>query len=179
MVVSYTPSIGVLLKARAGLQNALNIDGPKMLLAAVPAPPGEVQIMNVVEELKFIKGIVPSATPIRLPGGDVEVEMQPVIDAMPEASILHLACHGKQNAVNPLESGFVMHDGVLTVAKLMQEDLSKAFFAFLSACETAKGDRLQPNQTIHLAAAMLFCGFRSVLGTMWSVSFFILFHNHG
>jgi CHAT domain-containing protein len=40
-------------------------------------------------------------------------------------------------------------------------------FAFLSACETAKGDRSQPDQAVHLAASLLFCGFRSVIATMW------------
>jgi CHAT domain-containing protein len=50
---------------------------------------------------------------------------------------------------------------------LMQLKLPKALFAFLSACETAQGDREQPDQAIHLAAAMLFTGFRSVVATMW------------
>ncbi|KAG9316098.1 hypothetical protein JVU11DRAFT_3772 [Chiua virens] len=42
-------------------------------------------------------------------------------------------------------------------------------FAFLSACHTAVGDRTAPDETIHLAAAMQFAGFRSVIGTMWAV----------
>jgi CHAT domain-containing protein len=37
----------------------------------------------------------------------------------------------------------------------------------MSACETAKGDQKQPDQVVHLAAAMLFAGFQSVVGTMW------------
>jgi CHAT domain-containing protein len=49
----------------------------------------------------------------------------------------------------------------------MELDLSKAFLAFLSACETARGDEGQPDQTVHLAATMLFAGFRSVVATMW------------
>jgi CHAT domain-containing protein len=49
----------------------------------------------------------------------------------------------------------------------MELDLKHAHLAFLSACETAKGDRAQPDQAIHLAATMLFVGFRSIIGTMW------------
>jgi CHAT domain-containing protein len=49
----------------------------------------------------------------------------------------------------------------------MDLDLKDAFLAFLSACETAKGDKEQPDQTVDLAAAMLFVGFRSVIATMW------------
>ena len=42
-------------------------------------------------------------------------------------------------------------------------------FAFLSACHTAVGDEHAPDEIIHLAAAMQFVGFRSVIGTMWAV----------
>lgn len=51
----------------------------------------------------------------------------------------------------------------------MELDLSKAFLAVLSACETAKGDSTQPDQAVHLAAAMLFTGFSSVIATLWRV----------
>lgn len=83
--------------------------------------------------------------------------------------MLHLACHGHQDPTNPLESGFVMSDRMVTVSDLMSLNLPNAVFAFLSACETAKSDAKQPDQAIHLAATMLFAGFKSVVGTMWSV----------
>jgi CHAT domain-containing protein len=83
------------------------------------------------------------------------------------ADIVHLACHGVQDAKDALQSGFCLGDGRLTVAELMKLDLPSPFLAFLSACETAKGDRTLPDQTVHLAAAMLFCGFQNAIGTMW------------
>jgi CHAT domain-containing protein len=82
------------------------------------------------------------------------------------ANILHLACHGVQ-AAQPLQSCFILGDGKLTIGDLMTLDLPHATFAFLSACQTAKGDRSHADQTVHLAASMLFCGFRSVVGTLW------------
>jgi CHAT domain-containing protein len=90
-----------------------------------------------------------------------------VTEALPRANIVHLACHGVQDQEDPLSSGFCLGDGKLAVCQLMDIKLDHAFMAFLSACETAKGDKNQPDQTIHLAAAMLFCGFRSVVATMW------------
>ncbi|KAG2131136.1 hypothetical protein BD769DRAFT_1295363, partial [Suillus cothurnatus] len=42
-------------------------------------------------------------------------------------------------------------------------------FAFLSACHTTVGDEKSLDESIHLAAAMQFSGFRSVIGSMWSV----------
>ena len=120
---------------------------------------------------------IPSEIPIVFLGDVLCAEMQStavptasaVLEELPNATILHLACHGHQNSTNPLESGFVMQDSMLTVAKLMALNLDKAFLAFLSACETAKGDTAHTDQAIHLAAAVFFAGFKSVVGTIWCV----------
>jgi CHAT domain-containing protein len=86
---------------------------------------------------------------------------------MQKANIVHLACHGVQASGNALQSGFCLGDGRLTISKLMDLKLDHAFLAFLSACETAKGDKNQPDQVMHLAAAMLFTGYKAVVATMW------------
>jgi CHAT domain-containing protein len=88
-------------------------------------------------------------------------------DSLESSHFAHIACHGIQHPTDALSSGFCLQDDNLTVSHLMELDLENAFFAFLSACETAKGDAKQPDQTVHLAAAMLFVGFRSVVATMW------------
>jgi hypothetical protein len=80
--------------------------------------------------------------------------------------ILHLACHGAQKK-DPLTSGFILRDEDLTIQEIMQLDLKHPSLAFLSACQTAKGKRDQPDEGVHLAASMLFCGFKSVIATMW------------
>jgi CHAT domain-containing protein len=90
-------------------------------------------------------------------------------DIMQRANVVHLACHGVQDTSDATKSGFCLGDGRLTIAKLMELKLDDAFLAFLSACETAKGDKEQPDQAMHLAAAMLFSGFKSVVATMWHV----------
>jgi CHAT domain-containing protein len=91
-----------------------------------------------------------------------------VSKALESASIVHIACHGLQDTADPLQSAFYLSDSRrLTVSDLMELDLKHAQLAFLSACETAKGDKEQPDQAIHLAATMLFVGFKSVIGTMW------------
>ncbi|KAF7358015.1 CHAT domain-containing protein [Mycena venus] len=47
-------------------------------------------------------------------------------------------------------------------------DVKKSMsLAFLSACETAKGDKSVPDEALHLAATLLFTGFRGVVATMW------------
>jgi CHAT domain-containing protein len=90
-----------------------------------------------------------------------------VTDRIQSSHFVHLACHGTQDPDNALDSGFHLNNGKLTVSKLMTLNLDKAWFAYLSACETAKGDEEQPDQVVHLAAAMLHAGFKSVVATMW------------
>jgi CHAT domain-containing protein len=82
--------------------------------------------------------------------------------------ILHLSCHGLQEQ-DPLSSAFIWRDEDLTIQDLMKLDLKHAMLTFLSAWQTAKGSQDQPDQAVHLAASMLFCGFKSVIATMWCV----------
>jgi CHAT domain-containing protein len=90
-----------------------------------------------------------------------------VLGQFKSAQFVHIACHGIQDSTAPLNSRFCMGDGSVSVQDLMGLDLQNAFFAFLSACETAKGDQEQPDQTIHLAATMMFVGFKSIVATLW------------
>jgi hypothetical protein len=88
------------------------------------------------------------------------------------AHVLHLACHAIQDA-EPLNSAIMLHDGQLTIEDIMRLSLPQATLAYLSACQTAKGDQNAPDQAVHIAASMLFCGFRSIIGTLWCVANFI------
>jgi CHAT domain-containing protein len=93
------------------------------------------------------------------------------------AHVLHLACHGIQST-DPLSSAIMLHDEPLTIENIMQLKLPQATVAYLSACQTAKGDQNAPDQAVHIAASMLFCGFRSILGTLWyAVGFFVDVHD--
>jgi CHAT domain-containing protein len=90
-----------------------------------------------------------------------------ITDRIQNAHFVHLACHGTQDQTNALNSGFQLSDAKLTIARLMDLNLDRAWFAYLSACETAKSDAQQPDQVVHVASAMLHAGFKSVVATMW------------
>ncbi|KIK46544.1 hypothetical protein CY34DRAFT_800396, partial [Suillus luteus UH-Slu-Lm8-n1] len=75
----------------------------------------------------------------------------------------------KPNKQQPFESSFAMRDGPLMIKDIIRSDWQNPEFAFLSACHTIVGDEKSPDESIHLAAAMQFSGFRSVIGSMWSV----------
>lgn len=137
------------------------------LLIAESAAPGLVPLPNVEQERNTVRDTLLKAGVQSQTSSDWQTTKEAVASRLPQASIAHFACHGVQDSDNPLQSGFCLQDGVLTVADLMHLHLPNAVFAFLSACETAQGDREQPNQAIHLCAALLFCGFKSVIGTMW------------
>jgi len=69
----------------------------------------------------------------------------------------------------PFLASLRLHSGNrLTLLDLIQARLPGAELAFLSACHSAAGDGITPDETIHLAAALQFCGFRSVVGTLWA-----------
>ena len=70
---------------------------------------------------------------------------------------------------NNHSSRFAMRDGPLTIREIIRSQWQNPEFAFLSACHTAVGDESSPDEAIHLAAVMQFSGFRSVIGSMWSV----------
>ena len=59
----------------------------------------------------------------------------------------------------------------LTLLEIVRSHLPAAEFAFLSACHTAElTEGSSADEGLHLAAAMQYCGFRSVVGTMWAMA---------
>lgn len=164
-VSSYTPSLSAVIKAREGT-TSISREAIKAILVAEPGAPGQKQISGVKAEVDNVARILRTASANVLNSTDSSALVQAVLSGLPEAHILHLACHGHQNE-DPLQSHFSLKDGPLTIEALMAMNLPNAMLAFLSACETAKGNHDQPDQAVHLAASMLFCGFRSVIATMW------------
>jgi hypothetical protein len=134
---------------------------------SLPSSVDEVKIVRHLLPTSFIIPLPPSADCTLDPSAGVTKE--DILSRLSDASIFHVSCHGHQDLHDPLDSGFILRDKMLRLADLMRLKLPHARLAFLSACETAKGDKNQPDQAVHLAAAMLFAGFPSVVGTMWSM----------
>lgn len=54
---------------------------------------------------------------------------------------------------------------------IVRANVPNAEFAFLSACHSAEQTPTgAQDEVLHLAAAMQFCGFLSVIGTMWELN---------
>jgi CHAT domain-containing protein len=169
VVSSYTPTLSSLLRARQGLQPVPTADAKLLLVAADHAASKSLSALPAVKaEMISIVGVANDTGIQYAASSQVATTSEQTTAALPSATLVHIACHGSQEPKEPLKSAFHLGDNdVLSVSDLMELDLKGAYLAFLSACETAKGDREQPDQAIHLAATMLFVGFRSVVATMW------------
>jgi CHAT domain-containing protein len=168
VVSSYTPTLTALLHAQKSAPSLYPKESEMVLVSAQQSHSRMVPVLlNVEEEMTQVAAASEKA------GLSINIDSTPdatvanVRNTLKTANFAHIACHGIQDPGNPLTSGFCLSDGRLQVIQLMTLKPKNAFFAFLSACETAKGDENQPDQMVHLAAAMLFVGFRSVVATMW------------
>jgi CHAT domain-containing protein len=134
------------------------------LLVAQPDPSlptvgGEIQAVQALDiEVKSL--ISEAATPAT------------VIDAFHRHGFVHFACHGQLEPGKPFEAGFELHGKArLTLLEIVRANLPAAEFAFLSACHTAEmTEGSVVDEGLHLAAAVQYCGFRSVVGTMWAMA---------
>lgn len=147
----------------------------KVLAVAQPTTPGHTSLPNTGKEIHALESILPSDGLIRLRDNidsklaetNSNVTVSQVVEQLPGASILHLACHGHQDQDAPLNSGFALEDGSLTVRKLFEMQIPRARLAFLSACSTAAGYQRLPDEPIHLGTTMLFAGFPNIIATLW------------
>ncbi|KAI0083113.1 CHAT domain-containing protein [Irpex rosettiformis] len=167
-VSSYTPTLEALLKPRTKV-TAGDTEYPKALVVSQPATPNCDPIPNTRTEAENITSLIGQSTHLDDTGGTV----QAVLEGMATHDWVHLACHGVQNRADPMNSAFALYDGRLTLSMLMSQHLPNADLAVLSACQTATGDEKLSEEAVHLAAGMLNVGYKSVIGTMWSISDYI------
>lgn len=168
VVSSYTPTLTALLSARhhhpKGRQTA------RLLAVSQPATPGQNPLSRTVDEINAIQALQSQSSQLQVTRlDDREVTVAAVLQHMGECSWIHLACHGVQDAVNPINSAFIFNDNRLTLHEIMKQSFSHTELAFLSACQTAKGDSTLPEEAVHLAAGMLMAGYGSIVATMWSI----------
>ncbi|KAH9485970.1 hypothetical protein JR316_0000031 [Psilocybe cubensis] len=159
-ISSYTSTLFSLIKARINIDQLPRI--PKLLLVCNPGK----DLLKVYDEVAVIQQH----------GDHISLLLQSratcrnVLSRLKEHTWVHFACHGNLGDENqPFRASFKLYDKRLTLLDLMRAKLPNAELAFLSACHSAAGDSHTPNENIHLSAALQFCGFRSVVGTLWEM----------
>jgi CHAT domain-containing protein len=141
----------------------------KMMVVIQPNTPDCHPLPGTRHELNKIEAHVPNDALVKFGVKDAPALVDKVFSSLLDISIAHFACHGQQDITNPLESAFIFGDGPLKVSRIMEQPMPNASLAFLSACQTAMGDINLPDEAFHLAAALLFAGFRGTVATMWLV----------
>ena len=157
---SYTPTLAVLLRPDPTPADRFKVT---VIIQSKNLP-------ETVAELGKIEEVVPKGQLTKLGASEgPKATVENVLLHLSDSSIVHFACHGQQNHTQPMDSSFIMEDDKLKMSQIVAQRMLNAALAFLSACETATGDENVPDEAMHLAASMLFSGFRSVVGTMWYV----------
>ncbi|KDR71084.1 hypothetical protein GALMADRAFT_127299 [Galerina marginata CBS 339.88] len=101
---------------------------------------------------------------------DAEATTDKVKAEMDTHGWVHFACDSIQDMIDPLKSSVQLHDGRLELLEVIQQKISNPDLAFLSVCQTSKGDFKLSEEVVHLASGILAAGYRGVVGTMWSIS---------
>lgn len=160
----YTPTLSVMLATHLVPSHA----NTGILGVSQEATSGQAPLPGTKEELTAIQKHI--QTPLQCTQlNDQHATTAAVLAGMEKHTWVHLACHAHQNLEDPTESGFFLYDGTLTLKKIIENAFKKKGSAFLSACQTAKGDKTLPDEAVHLASGMLMAGYPSVIATMWSV----------
>ncbi|KAH9952668.1 CHAT domain-containing protein [Russula dissimulans] len=161
-VSSYTPSLSALIESRKGI--VANFERPSLLIVGQPDP----TLQGVKGEIMVIQRHAPSVSSLV----GAKATRASVIKHLPNHRIVHFACHGKLVPKRPFETAFLLHgDERLTLLDIVRLQLSSAECAFLSVCHAAEWtDKDTADEALHLTAAMQYCGFRSVVGTLWAMA---------
>ncbi|CAE6504099.1 unnamed protein product [Rhizoctonia solani] len=162
-ISSYTPSLTALLSSTTP-SPATSI----LTVSQEQTPGSHSSLPGAARELAYIKEHardVMSYTQL----ANEEATVEAVLDAMERHDCIHFACHAHQRVGDPTKSGFFLHDGTLSLVSILRRSFKNKGLAFLSACQTAMGDRDLPNETAHLASSVLIAGYPSVIATLWSI----------
>ena len=164
-IPSYTPSLSALIKSREASPQISKT--PSLLLVAQP----DDKLPGVKGEIKVIQRALKTRVTVT---GLISAEATPssVLEGLRGSQFAHLACHGDLQMGKPFDASFKLQGGSrLTLLDIVQSRLPNAEFAFPSCCHAAEiTEKSVADEALHLTAAMQYCGFRSVVGTMWAMA---------
>ncbi len=99
---------------------------------------------------------------------DDQAGVQATLAQLPEAEVLHLACHAEFRTDSPAHSALHLADGLLTAAQIEEQQLS-ARLVVLSACHTGSAHAAPGDEGIGLVRAFLLAGAHEVVASLWAV----------
>jgi hypothetical protein len=155
---SYIPTSSALISARSDLIDQSPSIVPKLLVIGQ----SNKSPYHIQEEIDRIRQLGDCVNAIV--GSDANRDT--VLEGLHQHSWACFTSHRGANS-QPFHASFELHDDShLTLLDLIKARPPIAELAFLSACHTAAGDLSTPDEAIHLAAALQFCGLRTVVGNL-------------
>ncbi len=100
---------------------------------------------------------------------DEKATQKSLFENAKKADILHLACHGKFRADNPLFSSLQLGNGLLTVRDVYKLDLQNCGLVVLSACETGISKVAKGEELLGLIRGFLCAGAPCLILSLWQV----------
>ena len=161
-IPSYTPTLSALIESRK--PRARPLVRPSMLLVIQP----DAKMPKALQEMRVIQSVgLSTATLLQ-----ETATPSTVLEHLRHYPFVHISCHGNLETGKLFDAFFKLYEGArLTLLDIVRSRLPAAEFAFLSACHTA-GHTTESiaDEGLHLAGAVQYCGFRSVVGTMWEMA---------
>ncbi|MEU9342327.1 CHAT domain-containing protein [Streptomyces sp. NPDC048278] len=167
LVLAYTPNARALSTARelAAMRPVERL----VTVADPPRSPAGSRLGYARSETLAAEAAFPGGSEfVGGPGADART----VTAALHGADVVHLACHGKVDLVEPLNSHLLLAGtDQLTLRDLLTVRLRlRLRLAVLSACETSvPGGRL-PDEVVSLPTGLLQAGVAGVLASLWEVT---------
>jgi len=162
--VVYAPSINVLLRlleAEAGSTDTTT--GSALVMGYTPSTDQRERSLFLGEANAVADRFRTSALL------DDQANRSAVMLSAPVARVIHLSCHGSFNSDDPLSSGLLLADGVLSARDLMELSL-QADLVTVSACESGFSSASKGEELEGISRALLYAGSSSSLLALWQVN---------
>lgn len=161
VVSSYTPTLHQLLRARASVarrppDRSLVVAIGETAGARLPAARGEAAVAGTY---------LPNARVLL----DEAADPATVRTHLATAGWVHIACHATTDVADPSANRLALTGGYLSVVDVGRMRVPDAYFAYLSACGTARGGDVLSDEVIHIASAFQLAGYPHVIGTLWPI----------
>lgn len=132
--------------------------GSSVVLLAGPGLEG------ATAEVEVLREVYPRALVLAPPESTVDA----VSAALREASVAHLACHGRARLDNPMYSELVLSDGSLTVQRL-EADAATPYRVVLAACGSGLDAELPADEMLGFVSALMAQGTAGLLSSLASI----------
>lgn len=170
VISSYIPTLKALSAARTKAVSA-RLKSTKALFVSMPHTPGMRDLPYVTDEIGEINSIIPKSVARSTLQMPVKAEVE---EKMRDSQVIHFACHGISDPVEPSKSHLKLsdwQDNIFSVTDIIALKVTEPRLIYLSACHAAQA-RVEGllDEGIHLAGACQLAGFSHVIGTLWEIN---------